>query len=192
MSVDLICLRDGKREPSREIVNGVNILRLPIPKRRGGKIDYLLQYSAFGAACFMILAFRSLRKRYDIVHVDNMPDFLVFSGLVPRLFGSKVMLDLHDPDAQADPKHLRNSFEPLAGEIADSLRTMEHRLRRSRFDPQYYISESFRGAWMSLREDPDRHEFPSGRIVRSDAIFRRNDAGWSAEALSTYVSRASG
>ena len=27
----------------------------------------------------------------------NMPDFLVFSGLVPKLLGSKLILDLHDP-----------------------------------------------------------------------------------------------
>jgi glycosyltransferase involved in cell wall biosynthesis len=97
MSVDLICLRESDREPSREVVNGVNVLRLPIPKKRGGKIDYLLQYSGFAAACSAILAFRTLRRRYDIVHAHNMPDFLAFSGLVPRLFGSKIILDLHDP-----------------------------------------------------------------------------------------------
>ena len=52
MSVDLICLRDGQRESRRETVNGVNVLRLPIPKKRGGKIDYLLQYSAFRRRLF--------------------------------------------------------------------------------------------------------------------------------------------
>ena len=30
-------------------------------------------------------------------HVHNMPDVLVFSALVPRLRGAKVLLDLHDP-----------------------------------------------------------------------------------------------
>jgi glycosyltransferase involved in cell wall biosynthesis len=97
MSVDLICLRENERESSREVVNGVNVLRLPILKKRGGKIAYLLRYAGFVAACSIILALRVPGGRYDIVHVHNMPDFLVFSGLLPRLFGSKIILDLHDP-----------------------------------------------------------------------------------------------
>ncbi len=32
----------------------------------------------------------------DVVHVHNLPDFLVFAGLVPRLAGAKVVLDVHD------------------------------------------------------------------------------------------------
>lgn len=40
---------------------------------------------------------RSLRKRYDFVHVHNMPDFLVFSALIPKLQGARIILDLHDP-----------------------------------------------------------------------------------------------
>ena len=35
-------------------------------------------------------------RRYDVVHVHNMPDFLVFAALVPRLLGRKVVLDVHD------------------------------------------------------------------------------------------------
>src|SRR6476660_9136812 len=67
MSVDLICLK-GESESLRETVNGVNVLRLPIPKTRGGKVAYLMQYSAFVVACFILLAFRSLRKSHAVVH----------------------------------------------------------------------------------------------------------------------------
>ncbi|MGK0301659.1 MAG: glycosyltransferase involved in cell wall biosynthesis [Planctomycetota bacterium] len=35
-------------------------------------------------------------RRYDVVHVHNMPDFLVFAAFWPRLFGRKVVLDVHD------------------------------------------------------------------------------------------------
>jgi glycosyltransferase involved in cell wall biosynthesis len=44
-----------------------------------------------------IIAVRSLSRRYDLVYVNNMPDFLVLSGLIPKLFGAKVLLDIHDP-----------------------------------------------------------------------------------------------
>jgi glycosyltransferase involved in cell wall biosynthesis len=97
MQVDLVCLRQKPEEPTRETINGVNVLRVPIPRRRDSKLTYLLQYSSFLAFSTVLLAFRSWRKRYDLVHVHNMPDVLVFSALVPRLRGARVVLDLHDP-----------------------------------------------------------------------------------------------
>ena len=38
-----------------------------------------------------------LRHRYDLIYIHNMPDILVFSALVPKAFGAKVILDQHDP-----------------------------------------------------------------------------------------------
>ena len=43
-------------------------------------------------ACVRLLA----RGELDVVHAHNIPDFLVFAGLVPRLAGRKVVLDVHD------------------------------------------------------------------------------------------------
>jgi len=37
-----------------------------------------------------------LRKRYDVVHVHNVPDFEVFAAIVPKLTGAKIILDIHD------------------------------------------------------------------------------------------------
>jgi glycosyltransferase involved in cell wall biosynthesis len=97
MDVDLICLHANKEKPRRETVNGVNVFRIPLKRRRGGKISYLFQYAVFIAASFVFLSRRSFSRRYDLVHVHNMPDVLVFSALVPKLLGAKIMLDLHDP-----------------------------------------------------------------------------------------------
>lgn len=96
MTVDLICLGDAG-EPKRETLGGLRVLRLPIKHRRGGKFSYAYNYSAFILICAIILAVRSLRRRYDLIHVHNMPDILVVSSLVPKLLGAKVLLDLHDP-----------------------------------------------------------------------------------------------
>ena len=43
-----------------------------------------------------VLAGRHLRRRYDLVHVHNMPDFLVLAACAPRLMGARVILDIHD------------------------------------------------------------------------------------------------
>src|SRR5262249_13851784 len=37
-----------------------------------------------------------LRKPYDLLHIHNVPDFLVFAAWLPKLIGAKVILDIHD------------------------------------------------------------------------------------------------
>ena len=97
ITIDLFCLQQFPSDPKREKINGVNIFRIPLSRQRGGKARYIRQYAAFIARAFVALARRSVRQRYDLVHVHNMPDALVFSALVPKLLGAKVILDLHDP-----------------------------------------------------------------------------------------------
>ena len=96
MEIDVICLRqDG--ESWYEKINGINVFRIPLKRRRAGKMTYVLQYFGFLFSSFFLLSAWSLKKRYQLVHIHNMPDFLVFSGLVPKLRGAKIILDLHDP-----------------------------------------------------------------------------------------------
>jgi glycosyltransferase involved in cell wall biosynthesis len=97
MNVDLICLRQEGGDPKREVLNGVNIRNVSITRRRNGIVRYLYQYLAFALVSSAMLAVSSLTRRYDLVYVHNMPDFLALCGLIPRLFGAKVILDLHDP-----------------------------------------------------------------------------------------------
>ncbi len=95
-SIDLICLgNDGA--PKREVLNGVNVLRLPIKHDRRGIFAYAYRYAAFILTSSMIFAWRTLGHRYDLVYVHNMPDILVLSSLIPKALGAKVVLDLHDP-----------------------------------------------------------------------------------------------
>ena len=97
MEVDVISLRRSGSMPVRDTINGVNVFRVWPRRRRSGKLTYMFQYVMFLAASFFIMSAWRLRKRYDLVHVHNMPDILVFGALVPRLLGAKVILDLHDP-----------------------------------------------------------------------------------------------
>jgi len=81
-------------KPRRETIRGVELHRMPLQRRRGGTLRYLFEYCWFTLLCGLVLAWRA--RRYDVVHVHNMPDFLVFAALVPRLFGRVVVLDVHD------------------------------------------------------------------------------------------------
>jgi glycosyltransferase involved in cell wall biosynthesis len=94
--VDLICLGQAdkaKNAPS----DAIHVSRVPIQHKRGGKLGYLLQYGSFLSISSFLVALRSFTRRYHLVYVHNMPDILVMSALIPKLFGAKVVLDLHDP-----------------------------------------------------------------------------------------------
>jgi len=39
---------------------------------------------------------RHRRRRYDVVHVHTMPDFMVFTAALAKLSGARVVLDVHD------------------------------------------------------------------------------------------------
>ena len=95
MAVDLISLR-GPGESPNEQVNGVNVYRINLTRKRTSKLRYIWQWGYFIAAAFLKLSWLHLSKRYRIVHVHNMPDILVASAVFLKLTGVKVILDLHD------------------------------------------------------------------------------------------------
>lgn len=91
--VEVLALR-APDKPKREELRGVAVHRLPLSRRRGGTLRYLFEYAWFTLLCGLVLLWRA--RRYDVVHVHNMPDFLVFAAFWPRLFGRVVLLDVHD------------------------------------------------------------------------------------------------
>ena len=93
--VDVICLR-GTDNPPQEVYNQVHIYRLPVRRRSWrGFAGQMLEYLAFFAMVMFKLS-TSWLKRYHTIQVHNLPDFLVFATWLPKLFGAKVILDLHD------------------------------------------------------------------------------------------------
>jgi glycosyltransferase involved in cell wall biosynthesis len=140
MAVEVLCLRENDQQPARETFNGVEITRIPLKRKRGGKIAYVLQYGIFILYAGAILAFRAIKRRYAIVHVHNMPDVLVYSALVPKLLGGKVILDLHDPMPElmttifglgeaSKPVRLLRIFEKLSIWFADAVITTNEAFR---------------------------------------------------------------
>jgi glycosyltransferase involved in cell wall biosynthesis len=95
--VDFLALRKPGKD-AEETIRGVHVFRINQPKFRGGThVKYVFAYLEFFFRCMFWITARYFNRRYRIIHVNNMPDFLVFSTIVPRLFGCKVILDIHDP-----------------------------------------------------------------------------------------------
>lgn len=94
--VDVICLQEGD-EPRVDREHGVRIYRLPVKRHKGrGAAVQLLEYLAFFTLAFGKLAALHRTRRYAVVQIHNLPDFLVFAGLIPKLTGARVILDIHD------------------------------------------------------------------------------------------------
>jgi glycosyltransferase involved in cell wall biosynthesis len=94
--VDVLCRYSGKQPPKQKFGN-VTAYRIMNAPARENKIIYLLQTIIFLSVAFIRLFFLSLKRRYSVIHAHNLPDYLVLVGALHKLFGVKLILDIHDP-----------------------------------------------------------------------------------------------
>jgi len=94
-AVDVICLRDSGERP-RDRYRGVEIHRLPVRIEKASLSGQLLAYLRFLVLASIRLTKLHLLRRFGTVQVHNLPDFLVFCALIPKLQNVPVILDLHD------------------------------------------------------------------------------------------------
>jgi glycosyltransferase involved in cell wall biosynthesis len=94
--VEVFALQDGCY-PTEEVMGGVKVRRLQARvKNEKSRLAYLWPILSFLWRSFYRVSVNDLGRRYDLVHVHSVPDFLVFSALLPRLRGTPVILDIHD------------------------------------------------------------------------------------------------
>lgn len=95
--VDVIALSGAKFHKAAEQIDGVTVYR--IQRRTPDEVNKwvfawrLMRFLLKSSACLTRL---HERNRYDVIHVHNMPDFLVFAAWYPKLMGAKLILDIHD------------------------------------------------------------------------------------------------
>ena len=94
--VEVFCLREGNDTGTSEHFRGVDIYGIQMTRKRGGFVRYLLEYARSFLFLMFMLTRRHLCNPYDVIHIHNMPNFLVIAGILPKLFGKKLILDLHD------------------------------------------------------------------------------------------------
>ena len=94
-SVDVLALRPpgGKKSYS---LNGVNVHTVSLDKERGSLVRYFFEYATFFLWAFVRTPLQMLRRRYAVIDVNSLPDFLIFSPVLARWMGAKLILDLHE------------------------------------------------------------------------------------------------
>jgi len=167
--VDLFCLR-GPDEAPEEVDGPMRIVRLPVNRAFTGFAGHLAEYLAFAGMAAIRVTREHRHRRYRLVQVATVPDFLVFSAFPIKLSGVPLLLDLHEdmPEFFRD-RFARRSLRPLlplvAGTarasawFADELITVHEPLRQlsiARGVPADKISVVMNGADAEVF-DPARH-----------------------------------
>lgn len=93
--VSVIAVRDSN-EAKYEIVNDIKVYRGGFQKKRSGLVRYLLEYVMFFLFATFKLNALDLREKFDVVHINTLPDFLVFAAIIQKLKGRKIVLDMHE------------------------------------------------------------------------------------------------
>jgi glycosyltransferase involved in cell wall biosynthesis len=106
--VDVIALSGPYFQQPLEEINGVTVHRIQHREyNESNKWTYASRLLRFLVKSSGYLARLHDSERYDVVHVHNIPDFLVFAAWYPKLRGAKLILDVHD----IVPELFQNKFK---------------------------------------------------------------------------------
>jgi glycosyltransferase involved in cell wall biosynthesis len=96
--VDVVALRSSPNGQIEERVSNVNLhfLQSRLSKNEQSRMSFLMPVLRFLASSSIWIARQHSRHRYDLLHIHNVPDFLVFAAWYPKLTGARVILDIHD------------------------------------------------------------------------------------------------
>jgi glycosyltransferase involved in cell wall biosynthesis len=207
--VSVVALRHAGESP-REVLNGVEIHRVPLEHHRGGVARYFWEYFAFLMLAFWTVSLLHLRMRLQIVEVDNMPDFLVFCALVPKLFGAQVIFYIFDnmPELwvvtrRCSPRHPVVRFlvamERLAAAFADHVIVTQqpaYALALARGVPERKVSIVLNGPDLQVFEpqEPQPRDRQDGafKIITHGAILERFGIQVLVDALPAIAAEAPG
>ena len=142
--VDVICPLKTLDDKRYEVFNGVHIYRVPVLRR--GPIRNLYRtirgwglYFWFSAVMITQL---HLKHAYDVVHVHNLPDFLVFTAVIPKLLGAKIILDVQD----ISPELMAVKTKGLSRRIGTLVASIQERISTSFVDSVVTVGRPFADA----------------------------------------------
>jgi glycosyltransferase involved in cell wall biosynthesis len=185
--VDVYALRRPD-DPPRNEVAGVSVRRLNVQRHQGAGLGiYLVEYLAFLIRAGWSVTAAHRRRRYALVQVHTLPDFLVVATLPLRLIGVPVLLDLHE----AMPEFFRSRFPRAANPVAYALLRLQERASIALANAAVTVNVAMRERLVGLgirpekvtvvanspslvRFDPTRHE---SREFAADGTVRLVYAG---------------
>lgn len=142
VNVDVVCLTSRFRWASHVMDQpGLRLYGIPVRARRTHAFWYPLHYLTFFLWALVVVSLLGLLRRYDVIEVDNTPDFLIFTTLLARirrprivLFSMELMPELTAARLRLDPRavpvRVATSLERAATAWADHVITVSEPCRR--------------------------------------------------------------
>jgi glycosyltransferase involved in cell wall biosynthesis len=151
-SVEVFALRRPTDPPTGELA-GVTIHRLNVQRHQGAGLGtYLREYVAFLARAGAALVRAHRRRRFGLVQVATIPDFLVAAALPLRLTGVPVVIDLHE----AMPEFFRSRFPRASNPIVHAALRLQERVSIGLASAAITVNEAMRERLVRLGVAPDK------------------------------------
>jgi len=164
--VDVISLRRPDDDATGDVA-GVHVRRLDVQR----------QYMAFFVRVAWTLLRSQSRRRYALVQVATLPDWLVLAVLPLRLVGVPVLIDLHE----SMPDFFRSRFPRAGNPIVHRALVIAERLSIAASSHAITVNDALRDRLVRLGVAPDRVS-----VVRNTPSLARFDP--SAHAARTFMS----
>ncbi len=150
--VDVYALRRAGAD-ARATIEGVHVRRLPVRRHQGAGLGtYLAEYAAFLVRAAWAATVADRHRRYVLVEVHSLPDYLVFAALPLRLLGVPVLLDLHE----AMPEFFKSRFAGAAGPVPNGLLSLQERLSIAFAGHVMTVNDTLGDRLLGLGVPPDK------------------------------------
>jgi glycosyltransferase involved in cell wall biosynthesis len=171
--VDVYALR-REGDPGEGRLAGVAVHRLDVQRHQGASLRvYLAEYLEFFARAGLAVTGAQPRRRYGLIQVHTLPDFLAFAALPLRLAGVPVLLDLHE----AMPEFFRSRFPGASNPLVHRLLVLQERLSIAASTAAITVNPALRDRLVRLGTPPSKVHVvgnaPSLARFDADAHVRR-------------------
>jgi glycosyltransferase involved in cell wall biosynthesis len=146
----------GLRLPGQtadDTISGVRLHRLDVQRHQGAVLGvYLREYLEFFARSTWMAARLHRRRRFGLVQVHSLPDFLAFAALPIRLTGVPLVLDLHE----AMPEFFKQRFPGAVNPVIDALLLLQERMSIAISSRTLSVNSAMRDRLLRLGVRPDK------------------------------------
>lgn len=96
IEVNIICLRNENQSVNEKVSENIYAYRIQRVEDDDGILKYIFYSLKFLFLAFFYAIKLSKEKKFDLIQVHNLPDYLVFSSLYYKIKHIPIVLDLHD------------------------------------------------------------------------------------------------
>jgi glycosyltransferase involved in cell wall biosynthesis len=162
--VEVFALRRAD-DPATSVVDAVTVHHLDVQRHQGAGLPvYLAEYGAFFIRAGVAVTRAHARRRFALVQVHTLPDFLALAVLPLRAAGVPVLLDLHE----AMPEFFRSRFPRAANPLTYRALLLQERLSIAAATHAITVNEPLAKRLRDLGAPPDKVSV----IINSPSLAR--------------------